>query len=164
MKLKLGHCAFRTSNMEKSLDFYINVVGLKKHFTLKTPTGDTWLIYLKIDEEQFLELFYWEKPIDNSESPFRHICLMVDNAEEAARNIQAKGIKVFYGPTYLGNEAPVPFVNKRGKCGSFCFYIEDPDGNQVEFQEYTDLSLQTKTPEQLSELEPAIKNNMYIVE
>lgn len=163
MKMKLGHCAYRTSNMDRSLDFYCNKLGLKKHFTLKDPDGDVWLIYLKIAEGgEFLELFSWEKPVDNERSAFQHVCLLVEDAKKAADALQEKGIDVYYGPTWLGNKAPVPFVNKRGKCGCYCFYIEDPDGNQVEFQQYTEMSLQTMTPQQLKEVEPLVNRNTYI--
>ena len=139
-----------------------NKLNLKKHFTLKDPDGGVWLIYLKIAEGQFLELFYWENPVDNSDSAFHHVCLLVEDAVAVANDLQNKGIDVYYGPTWLGNKAPVPFEPKRGKCGSICFYIEDPDGNQIEYQEYTDMSLQTMSPEKLKEIEPLVRNNEYV--
>ena len=44
--------------MEKALKFYCGTVGLKKAFELNDDMNRPWIVYLKIADDQFLELFY----------------------------------------------------------------------------------------------------------
>lgn len=57
----IAHAAYTVTNMEKSLCFYCDVLGLKKVFELNRPDGKPWIIYLKVSERQFIELFYGER-------------------------------------------------------------------------------------------------------
>ncbi len=164
MKMKLGHCAFRASNLERSIDFYVNTLGLTNHFTLRKEDGSIWLVYLRTSSGEFIELFDEPGEYSNEHTAQQHICMIVDSIEKAAAEFNAKGISVYYGPTSMGNKASVPFKKNMGKCGSYGFFIVDPDGNEIEFHEFTPMSLQLMDDEKLKELEPLINSNQYVPE
>ncbi len=48
-----GHLAIKV----KDLDFWRDRIGLKEMRRLKRDDGETWLVYLRITDRQFLELF-----------------------------------------------------------------------------------------------------------
>ena len=158
----LAHSAYRVSNMEAALDFYCNKLGLKQAFTLMKDDGTPWLTYLRVAPEQFIELFYWEKPVDNTHAAHMHCCLVVKDIEKAAAELHEKGVKIWYGPSYFNNPAPVPFVKQMSKCGTYPFFVVDPDGNQIEVQEFTDVCLQRMTDEELAKVEPLVRTNTYV--
>ena len=54
----IAHAAINTKDMEKSLDFYIRVLGFSKAFSIEHPeTKAPWIEYLQ-SGSQFIELFY----------------------------------------------------------------------------------------------------------
>lgn len=160
----LGHTAFRASNYERSVRFYRDILGLKQKFTLQKPDGTPWLTYMEISRGQFIEIFNWEGEIDNSKAAFRHTCFVVPNIEEAAAELQAKGVQLWYGPSTIGDKAAVPFQKRMGKCGSYGFFVVDPDGNELEFHEFTEKSLQLMNDEQLAMVAEQVRNNTYVPE
>ena len=163
MKVEFGHSAFQTNNFDKMIDFYVNIIGLQRHFTLYRSDGTIWLTYLKAENGCFIELFDMpEGHFDNINSTHRHICFIVKDILEAAEEFHEKGITLYYGPSSYGNIAPYPFVPRMGKCGSLGFFIVDPDGNQIEYHQFTDMSLQMMSGEKIKEIEPKILANTYV--
>ena len=159
----LAHAAYRVSNMERSLDFYCNKLGLKQAFTLYKEDGSPWLTYLRVTKGQFIELFYNDgSPIDNKGMSHKHCCLIVPDIEKAAAELQEKGVTVWYGPSDFNHPCEGKFVKQISKCGVYPFFVVDPDGNEIEIQEFTDVCLQLKTDEELAELEPLIRSNTYM--
>ena len=54
----IAHLAVTTKNMEESLHFYLDALGLKKAFSLANPKdGSPWIEYLLVSPGQFIELF-----------------------------------------------------------------------------------------------------------
>lgn len=163
MEMELGHCAFQTADLARAVDFYTNKLGLVQHFALRRQDGSIWLVYLRSSSGQFIELFNIPQgEFDNSRSTYRHICMVVKSIDDAARELQAKGLQLYYGPTTMGNKAPQPFEKQMGKCGSYGFFVADPDGNQIEFHEFTEKSLQRMTAAEIQKLQPLIDSNTYV--
>lgn len=165
MGYRLGHCAFKSGDLARSVDFYVNKLGLTNHFTLRKEDGSVWLVYLRTSSGQFIELF--DDPGGNysqEKATQQHICMVVESIDAAAEELQAKGLQLYYGPSSLGNKAPQPFKKQMGKCGSYGFFVVDPDGNEIEFHEFTEKSLQLMDEEKLKELEPLINSNAYVPE
>jgi lactoylglutathione lyase len=127
----LAHTAYTVSDMEKSLCFYCDVLGLKKAFELNRPDGKPWIIYLKVSEGQFIELFYGEKnkTDSSSEISYSHLCFEVDDIYDIANRIKSKGVVLDSEPN-------------QGSDTNWQCWVKDPDGNRIEMMQMNPLSPQ----------------------
>ena len=163
----LSHVALHCSDYGRSLHFYRDVLGLKEKFSLYGYDGEIQLTYMEIVPGEFIELFPCYdgeiKAYDPATSAIRHVCLLVEDIEEAARELQQKGVTVYCGPKELNNPWPVPFEKHLMKAGEYCFYVADPDDNPVEFMQYVEpTTLMTKSDEELEALKEQLKNDTYV--
>ncbi|HIR94219.1 MAG TPA: VOC family protein [Candidatus Egerieimonas intestinavium] len=163
--VRLTHCTFTCKDYPKMVDFYENTMGLEKLFTinyeqdiidgyisqgypLKAKPGDEWITYLKIAPREFIELFNCPYAGDNDtmNQEFHHVCLVVKDIHEAAKELEDKGVTLWHGPKWLGNPFTRPYAQEGepGQCGSLAFYVQDPEGNEIEVMQYTENSLQLK--------------------
>jgi len=121
----LGHVAIKVTDVDRSLDFYVDKLGFPEMLRLHEEDGSLWLIYLRITDEQYLEVF---PGAENDRAPgwnangVNHLCLTVSNLEEVTELMQARGIKLLM---------PI----KSGADGNRQAWIEDPDGNRIELME-----------------------------
>ncbi len=107
-----------------------NLKAVEKSFADKA--GKPWFIYLRMTENQLLELFYADESYDpacNRNSSYRHMSLEVENIEDAKRDLLTAGVEL-KTDIYMG-----PDKTKT-------LWIVDPEGNEIEFMEYTPDSLQ----------------------
>jgi catechol 2,3-dioxygenase-like lactoylglutathione lyase family enzyme len=119
----LAHNAFKVKDMERSLHFYCDVIGLEKAFDIKDEEGNPWIIYLKISDTQFIELFYGgteESEVKSDIVGYHHFCFEVDDINEIAKKIEDHGYKM--------DSKPAQGYNLNYNC-----WVTDPDGNGVEF-------------------------------
>ncbi|MEK5040363.1 VOC family protein [Sporosarcina sp. FSL K6-3457] len=116
----IGHVGFSVVDMERSLDFYCNKLGLKKAFELNLPNGDPWIVYVKVADGCFIELFYGGT--EEVRERTKHICFEVDNIQETADQLKKKGVSL---------EVEI----SQGVALNSQFWIVDPDGNWIEFME-----------------------------
>ncbi len=116
----INHKAFHVVDMERSLEFYCDKLGFEKAFELNSDAGEPWIVYVKVVEGTFIELFYGGEKGSRNRS--EHICFEVDDINETAEEIKAKGIT-------LASDV------KQGKSLDYQFWIQDPDGNWLEFME-----------------------------
>lgn len=129
----IGHIAIRTSDLDRSLKFYTEILGLKKAFELRRDDGKVWLVYLQVSRDVFIELFPDGKDrheITNTTIGFAHVCLQVDDMRETLAQLAAKGIEV--GEPQMGKD------------GNWQYWLEDPDGNPIELMQIMPDSLQRK--------------------
>jgi len=111
--------------MEKSLDFYCNVLGLSRAFVLSNDKGEPWIHYLKAAEGQFVELFYvsaYEPPFETDKLSCHHICLEVDDIEAVCGHIRDLGYPIDTAPMQ-GSD-----LNRQA-------WLRDPDGNRIELMQ-----------------------------
>ncbi len=126
----LAHLAFHVSDLEKSISFYEDILGFKKKFTLDNEDGTPWLVYLQVNENQFIELFPAEHKIQTQEgTSYMHLCLEVDNIHDLVKNISKKGVKID-NPVIMGLD------------NNYQAWIHDPDGNPIELMQYGKDALQ----------------------
>lgn len=123
-----AHNALKVSDMTKSIHFYCDLAGLKKAFEINDSDNNPWIVYLKIREGQFLELFYGGvKDPDTRYSGdlvgYHHFCFEVDNIAEICQTMKDNGILEDARPSL-------------GKDGNLSCWTHDPDGNAVEFVQY----------------------------
>lgn len=131
MIIGLTHAAVRVTDVGKSLEFYSGMLGLPEQFRLTNDQGQPWLIYLKVAERQYIELF--PGAAGPHEAPqgagVVHICLEVDDIRATYREFTGRGL-VTRGEPILGGD------------GSWQFWTDDPDGNPIEFHQFTPESRQ----------------------
>jgi lactoylglutathione lyase len=78
MIIGLGHVAYKVTDIDRSIEFYCKKLGLKEAFRLNHENGELMLVYLKVAEGQFIELFPGgiDKGKDEDErASFKHLCL-----------------------------------------------------------------------------------------
>ena len=127
----IAHTAYNVKDLEKSIAFYSDVLGFKKLFTMRHDDGKIMLVYMKVNENQFIELFpaRSEQGENNQQGSYAHLCLEVEDINEIASEMKEKGIKLDVEP-------------KQGKDGNYQCWIKDPDGNRIEFMQMMPDSLQ----------------------
>ena len=130
----LSHVAIRTRNIQESIRFYTEVLGLREAFRMHREDGSLATVYLSIAPGQFLELF--SNGTRDSEQGtdligMCHICLSTRDIRRSFALVQAAG-----GP--IDREISV------GKSRCLMFWTHDPDGTQIEIMELTPESLQAQ--------------------
>lgn len=93
--MKYLHTMVRIQNLEISLDFYCNKLGLKEITRKDNPGGRFTLIFLAApgDEDAQLELTYNWDPEDYTEGRnFGHLAYQVDNIYEFCSRLMEQGV------------------------------------------------------------------------
>ena len=132
--LGVGHLALKVRDLDKSLNFWRDRVGFQEMHRLKRDNGDTWLVYLRITDTQFLELFpgaATDIAPDEDANGVLHICLDIEDLDVEISRLEKAGIKIV-SPIKGGID------NNRGA------WIHDPDGNRIELMEMHPNSIQYK--------------------
>jgi lactoylglutathione lyase len=135
----LGHIGIKVKDLDKSIAFYTQTMGFPEMFRLHRDDGRVWLVYLRITDDQYLEIFP-EAVQDRAPEPesngINHFCLTVENIEEVVRQLSGKGITL-YLPLKTGAD------NNRQA------WVQDPDGNRIELMEMAPNALQFKAIKEL---------------
>jgi len=117
---KLLHTRYRLNDLEKSVKFYREGLGLEEVRRHKSPRGSE-LVFLKTPgSEELIELcsFPAGGPVQ-VQADLTHLAFEVDNLEKFASHLSAHGLKYSDGPHYKENG------------GGFAF-IDAPEGYEVE--------------------------------
>jgi lactoylglutathione lyase len=125
MVTNLGHVAFWVKDLDRSLEFYTKVVGLKEAFRLYRDDGSTGGVYLYISPNNFIEIFpsAGDGPArEQGKAGYSHFCLQVDDAGKSLEELRTRG-------------APIDVELKTGISKCIQFWTHDPDGNRLEFME-----------------------------
>jgi lactoylglutathione lyase len=129
----IAHVAIRVKDVDRSLDFYVGKLGMREMMRLDRD-GRLWLLYLRITDTQFLEVFpegVGERAAEREAVGFNHICLEVGDIDAALRELQAAGVALIRD-------------KQMGADGNWQAWIEDPDGHRIELMQMMPDSLQAK--------------------
>lgn len=121
--MKFLHAMIRITDLDESMRFYGDLIGLKP--SRKIRLEDCWLYYLK-DEKTGVEIELTlndEIPESgySSGSAFGHFAFEVEDMDEFAKRVDSMGYEWVYEPFYMD------------EAGSVIAFVNDPDGNAVEF-------------------------------
>jgi sugar phosphate isomerase/epimerase len=98
----IGHVAINTADLDASLDFYINTMGFPEMMRINHDNGDVWLVYLRVTDDQFIEIFPGAETDKTSPSwhanGFGHLCLMVDDLVTVVDDLKGKGVTMMIEP------------------------------------------------------------------
>jgi len=120
---KLLHTRMRVSDMDQTIKFYTDVLGLEVLERKTSPRG-SHLAFLKVpNSEELIELcsFPPSGPVKVQED-LVHLAFEVENLDETIQTLNAKRIKITDGPT-------------RSSSGSRFIFIDAPDGYEIELIE-----------------------------
>ena len=123
--MRILHTMLRVGNLEKSLAFYTEVLGMKLLRRKDYPDGKFTLAFVGYQDEAegaVLELTHnWDTEQYTLGDAYGHIALEVDDAYKACDDVRARGGKVVReaGPMKHGT--------------TVIAFVEDPDGYKIEF-------------------------------
>ena len=99
--MKYLHTMVRVKDIDESLDFYCNKLGLKEVNRKEFPDGKFTLVFLAApgDEEAQIELTYNWDPEDYDEGRnFGHLAYQVDNIYEICERLMNMGVTISRPP------------------------------------------------------------------
>lgn len=122
MVKKLHHTRYRVADLEKTVSFYKDVLGLAEVRRHKSPRGSE-LVFLKAPEsDELIEICCYPASGPVVVGPdLTHLAFLVDDIEAFASHAAAMGFPLSDGPT-------------RSESGRFAF-IDAPEGYEIELIE-----------------------------
>lgn len=116
--MKYLHTMVRVSNLDESLDFYVNKLGLKQLQRKDYEKGRFSLVFLAApgDEDAQLELTYnWDPEEYSGGRNFGHLAYRVENIYETCKSLMDAGV----------------VINRPPRDGHMAF-VRSPDGISIE--------------------------------
>jgi len=114
----------RVGDLDRSIDFYTNVLGMKLLRRKDYPDGEFTLAFVGYGDESdntVIEMTYnWGTDHYDPGSGFGHLAIEVDDVYQAAEAIRERGGRILReaGPMNAGT--------------TIIAFVEDPDGYQIE--------------------------------
>ncbi len=128
----LLHTMIRVGDLDRSVAFYRNALGMREFRREAYPAGRFTLAFLGYGDERggsVIELTYNYGEADYSHgSGFGHIAVGVADIHGACRRLAAMGVKILRPP------GPMTHTAANGQRDVIAF-IEDPDGYRIELIE-----------------------------
>ena len=120
---KLLHTLKRLNDLEKTVKFYKDVLGLEEVRRHKSPRGSE-LVFMKAPEsEELIELCYFPSSGPVQVQPdLTHLAFQVDSLEEFGKHLASLGLKYSDGPTLKPD-------------GSGFAFIDAPEGYEIEIMQ-----------------------------
>ncbi|MDH5217323.1 MAG: lactoylglutathione lyase [Gammaproteobacteria bacterium] len=122
--MRILHTMLRVGDLEKSIGFYTDILGMQLLRQKEYPEGEFTLAFLGYGPEAdntVIELTYnWGVESYDLGSGFGHLAIEVDDVYQATQAIRDRGGKIIRdaGPMNAGN--------------TIIAFVEDPDGYQIE--------------------------------
>ena len=109
---KLLHTRYRVEDLERTVKFYREVIGLEEVARHKSPRGSE-LVFLKAPEsEELIELCYFPAGGPVKVQPdLTHLAFEVDSLEEFAKHLAAAGYQYSDGPHARPGGGAIAFVD-----------------------------------------------------
>lgn len=125
--MRLLHTMLRVGNLEKSISFYTDILGMRLLRQKDYPEGKFSLAFLGYGEEKqhtALELTYnWDTDHYDLGNGFGHLAIEVDDVYQAAEKIRTAGGKIIREPGPMNAGA------------TLIAFVADPDGYEIELLE-----------------------------
>jgi len=123
--MRLLHTMIRVGDLQRSIDFYTQVLGMRLLRKTDYPGGRFTNAFVGYDDESraaVLELTHnWDTPAYDMGTGFGHVAVEVEDAYKACDEVKKRG----------GRVAREPGPMKHGT--TVIAFVEDPDGYKIEF-------------------------------
>jgi len=130
MRRMFTHTSIRTSNMDRSIDFYTRIMGLKLLSRREIPQNNAEIAFLQDSEGKGakLELTFYRNQkkfiqAEYEDRLFDHLAFEVKNMEETISMLRKQKFTITDEPFRLSPTGPL------------IAFIEDPDGTLIELIE-----------------------------
>lgn len=123
--MRILHTMIRVGDLQRSIDFYTKVLGMKVLRKSDYPGGRFTNVFVGFDDEAkaaVLELTHnWDTKSYDLGNGYGHVAVEVDDAYKACEEVKKRGGKVTReaGPMKHGT--------------TVIAFVEDPDGYKIEF-------------------------------
>lgn len=120
MVKKLLHTRYRVTDLEKTVAFYRDVLGLEETRRHKSPRGSELVFFKAPGSDEEIEICKYDAsgPV-NVGHDITHLAFEVDDIEAFAMHSAAKGYPLSDGPTETSS-------------GSVIAFVDAPEGYEIE--------------------------------
>lgn len=122
--MRFLHTMIRVNNLDETLKFYCDALGMKLLRKRDYPNGEFTLAFVGYGDERdntVIELTHnWSQSGYNLGDAFGHLAIGVDDIYKSCADLKQKGVKVVREP------GPMKFG------GAEIAFIEDPNGYKIE--------------------------------
>ena len=129
--MKFLHTMLRVKDLDKSVNFYTKLLGMKELRRREVPDGKYTLVFVGYDDNssgagEIVLTYNWdqETPYDTG-SGFGHLAVGLPDVYKACEDLKAGGAKI------TREAGPVKFGT------TVIAFVEDPDGYKVELVQRT---------------------------
>jgi lactoylglutathione lyase len=127
---RILHTMLRVTDLERSLAFYTEKLGMKLLRKEEYPGGRFTLAFVGYGDEKteaVIELTYnWDRDAYEHGSAFGHIALAVEDLESSCANLHLSGVQITRAP------GPMTFSSPDRNDKERIAFLKDPDGYQIE--------------------------------
>ena len=117
---KLLHTRYRVNDLERTVKFYRDVLGLQEIRRHKSPRGSELVFFKAPGSEEQIEVTHFPGSGPVQVQPdLTHLAFEVDNLEEFGKHLAQHGLKYSDGPTTTST-------------GTVFAFIDAPEGYEIE--------------------------------
>ncbi|MEH6700945.1 lactoylglutathione lyase [Parasphingorhabdus sp.] len=126
---RILHSMIRISDLDASLDFYCNILGMREFRRETYETGGFTLSFVGYGDEaenSVIELTFNhdERSYEHGDS-FGHIALEIEDIDAECQRLQEHGVEL------IRAAGPMAHADQNGKRDVIAF-VKDPDGHRIE--------------------------------
>ena len=109
---KLLHTRYRVGDLEKTVVFYRDVLGLQEVRRHTSPRGSTLVFFKAANSEEEIEICHYPAsgPVQ-VQADLTHLAFEVDSIEEFAKHSTALGYPLSDGPTVTSSGSVIAFID-----------------------------------------------------
>jgi lactoylglutathione lyase len=109
---KLLHTRYRVNDLERTVKFYRDILGLAEVKRHKSPRGSELVFMQAAGSEELIELCHFpgSEPV-KCQPDLTHLAFEVDSLAEFEKHLVAHGLKFSDGPTTSSNGTTFAFVD-----------------------------------------------------
>ena len=127
---RILHTMLRISDLDRSQDFYQNILGMKVFSRQTYSEGRFTLVFMgygDTDSEPSIELTYnWAPDAYQQGTRYGHVALEVNDLRALCKHLFEQGV------TILREPGPMNYVADETGQTDIIAFIEDPDGYKIE--------------------------------
>lgn len=120
---KLLHTRYRVNDLERTVKFYRDILGLQEVKRHKSPRGSELVFFKAPESQELIELCHF--PGSESvqvQSDLTHLAFEVDSLTEFEKHLATHGLKYSDGPTTTST-------------GTVFAFVDAPEGYEIELIE-----------------------------